>query len=67
MACGTPVAAYCVTGPRDQIINGVNGYMGMSLANAVIKCFSLNRNSVFNSVSLVSWKKSADQFLEDIS
>ena len=25
MACGTPVAAYPVTGPADVVIDGVNG------------------------------------------
>jgi glycosyltransferase involved in cell wall biosynthesis len=66
MACGTPVASYDVTGPRDQIINGVNGYMSSSLTNAVIKCFNLDREKVYNSVKHISWKKTAEEFIRYI-
>jgi glycosyltransferase involved in cell wall biosynthesis len=63
MACGTPVAAYPVTGPIDQIKNGVNGFVDEDLATAV--CFALNvdRGSTHMSVQKINWKKSADQFV----
>lgn len=67
MACGTPVAAYDVTGPRDQIISGVNGYMGMNLSRAIQGCFRLDRHAVYDSVKNLSWKDAADKFIEDIS
>jgi glycosyltransferase involved in cell wall biosynthesis len=66
MACGTPVAAYPVTGPIDQIVNGVNGYTSQSLSNAVVKCFAISRKSVYNSVKNISWKKSAEQFISHL-
>lgn len=67
MACGTPVAAYPVTGCIDQIVNGVNGFTGFSLSNSVLKCFSLNRNTVTSSVTNYSWAKAANEFLRAIT
>ena len=64
MACGTPVAAYPVTGPKDQIINGVNGYTSQSLSNAVLKCFALDRKKVYDTVKDVSWEKTARKFIK---
>jgi glycosyltransferase involved in cell wall biosynthesis len=66
MACGTPVAAYPVTGPIDQIQNGVNGFTDEDLSTAV--CFALNvdRGSTHMSVRGVNWQKSADQFVKYI-
>jgi len=66
MACGTPVAAYPVTGPIDQIVNGVNGYTSQSLSNAVMKCFAISRENVYNSVKDVSWKNAATQFISHL-
>lgn len=66
MACGTPVAAFNVTGPRDQIIEGTNGYMDKDLKSSIIKCLSLDREKVRDSVKHVSWKNSSKQFLKYI-
>ena len=67
MACGTPVAAFPVTGPIDQIQNGVNGYVDDDLATAV--CFALNvdRGKTHLSVKNINWKTSADKFVEYIT
>jgi glycosyltransferase involved in cell wall biosynthesis len=67
MACGTPVAAYPVTGPIDQIQNGVNGYVDEDLSVAV--CFALNvdRGTTYLSVRGINWKKSADDFVKYIN
>lgn len=63
MACGTPVAAYPVTGPMDQIIEGVNGSMSHHLHIAVQQCCLLDRKVVHKSVQNISWKKSAADFI----
>lgn len=44
MACGTPVAAYPVTGPIDIILQGVNGYVCEELSIAVASALVINRN-----------------------
>ena len=62
MACGTPVAAYPVTGPIDIIKNGVNGWTADDLEFAVKKCLDIDRNSVYNESLKFSWAESYVQF-----
>jgi glycosyltransferase involved in cell wall biosynthesis len=66
MACGTPVAAYPVTGPIDQIQNGVNGFVDVDLSTAVCFALEVDRGSTHLSVRDKNWKKSASQFVEYI-
>lgn len=42
-ACGTPIAAYPVTGPKDFVVNDVNGYMSNNLQKAVATAQFINR------------------------
>ena len=63
MACGTPVAGYPVTGPIDQIINGINGWIDEDLEEAVIKCLNVDRETTAESVCDISWRNSAKQFI----
>ena len=44
MACGTPVAAYPVTGLIDEIRDGVSGHLNDVLTVAVRQCLSLDWN-----------------------
>ncbi|KAI9009178.1 hypothetical protein DFJ74DRAFT_772775 [Hyaloraphidium curvatum] len=47
MACGTPVAAHYVTGPKDVIDPGVTGYMlPTGLADSIHACLDLDRAAV---------------------
>ena len=46
MACGTPVAAYPVDGPKDVVEDGKTGYMETNLASAVHRCLGLSRTNV---------------------
>jgi glycosyltransferase involved in cell wall biosynthesis len=57
MACGTPVAAYPVTGPLDVIEPGVTGFMDHDLATAVHQCMSLNRQQVLAGSQRWSWSQ----------
>ena len=66
MACGTPVAAYPVTGPIDQIIEGTNGSMCEDLYIAVDICCRIDRGNVYFSVKHINWANSAQQFINYI-
>jgi len=66
MACGTPVAAYQVTGPVDQIVNGVNGYMSNDLEDSVMQCLNISRETTRSSVENKNWKLVANQFVNYI-
>jgi glycosyltransferase involved in cell wall biosynthesis len=67
MACGTPVAAYPVTGPIDQINNGVNGFTDIDLELAVTLCLDIPRSSVYKSVKDKTWHNSAKKFVNFVT
>lgn len=67
MACGTPCAGYNVTGPKDQIKNGINGFVDEDLELAVEMCLELDRENVYRSVKDKNWKTSAQQFVDYVS
>jgi glycosyltransferase involved in cell wall biosynthesis len=64
LACGTPVAAYPVTGPKDIIENGINGYLSKDLECAIQKCIRLDRELVYNSSKKWTWENCYKQFSE---
>jgi glycosyltransferase involved in cell wall biosynthesis len=43
MACGTPVAAYPVTGPIDVVVDGVNGALDADLGRAIRRALTIDR------------------------
>lgn len=67
MACGTPAAGYPVTGPIDQIQNGVNGHVSEDLELAAEMCLNLDRKQVYDTVKHKSWGKSAQTFVKYIT
>jgi glycosyltransferase involved in cell wall biosynthesis len=67
MACGTPCVGYNVTGPADQIKNGINGFVDEDLELAVEMCFDIDRTAVYNSVKNKSWKNSSEQFVKYVT
>jgi glycosyltransferase involved in cell wall biosynthesis len=64
IACGTPVAAYPVTGPKDIIEDGLNGYLDENLSSAVQRCIDLDREMVYNTSIKWSWENCYKQFSE---
>ena len=64
---GTPVAAYPVTGPKDIIINGINGHMDEDLETAIKKAFLVDRKACFDySYNNYSWKSVWNTFKENM-
>ena len=63
MACGTPVAAYPVTGPIDVIKEGVSGFLNEDLILAARQCLHLDRDLVRQEALRFSWDAVADRFL----
>jgi len=55
MACGTPVAAYPVTGPIDVIVPGINGVLHDDLSVAIKGALMLDRGKVAASSKEFSW------------
>jgi len=66
MACGTPVAAYNVTGPKDVIDQGITGYMDTSLSTAIDKCLKLDRNNVHKASYRWSWENAWRIFKDNL-
>jgi glycosyltransferase involved in cell wall biosynthesis len=63
MACGTPIAAYPVTGPLGVVKNGINGWMDDDLHTAVLFAADVNRNSVRQASESYDWAACTDTFL----
>lgn len=62
MACGTPVAAYPVEGPKDAIVHGLGGYLSMNLVEAIEESSMIDSKEVLKNASKYSWKASAETF-----
>jgi len=67
MACGTPVAAFPVSGPLDVIEHGITGVMDENLHTAITQCLNLARNKVYKNSLHWSWEKCASQFIDSLT
>jgi glycosyltransferase involved in cell wall biosynthesis len=66
LACGVPVAAHDVMGPRDIIQNGVDGVLGEDLGKAALGCLSLERSKCREKALRYSWKASTAAFRRNL-
>lgn len=66
LACGIPVAAYDVMGPRDIITHGKDGYLTDNLGEAALKCLDFSREDCRTKAEQFSWEKSADVFIKNL-
>jgi len=62
LACGTPVAAFPVTGPKDVIEEGKTGSLNLDLEMAVKRALLVDRTSCRQYAIGQSWKKIAERF-----
>ncbi|MBN2646208.1 MAG: glycosyltransferase family 1 protein [Thiotrichales bacterium] len=63
MACGTPVAAYDVTGPKDSVQSGYNGCLSSDLGTAIQGALRLrHRDAIAQSVRAFNWQQASIDF-----
>jgi len=67
MACGTPVAAFPVTGPKDVVKEGVNGALDEDLGNAVDRALEVSRDSCREYAVANDWGVVADRLLSSLA
>ena len=66
LACGVPVAAYPVTGPRDVIAGRPVGALDQDLRQACLNALGLSRQACREVALSFSWENSARQFIENL-
>ena len=66
LACGVPVAAFPVTGPRDVIGTQPVGALDDDLRSACLRALSMSRDACRAHALSYSWRTSARQFLNNL-
>lgn len=66
MACGTPVAAYPVTGPIDVVAPSVTGVLDDDLRAAALAALALDRDACRRAAQEWTWEKASAQFLSHL-
>jgi glycosyltransferase involved in cell wall biosynthesis len=66
MACGVPVAAYLVTGPKDVIEQSETGFMDNNLTVAINRCLELDRNNVYKKSKKWTWENCWEIFKNNL-
>jgi len=66
MACGTPVAAYPVTGPLDVLTDPRVGEMDTDLRLAALAALRGDRTACRVHAETFSWRASAESFLNHL-
>jgi glycosyltransferase involved in cell wall biosynthesis len=67
LACGTPVAAFPVTGPLDVIADHPVGALDEDLRRACLRALEVSRGACRNFALERSWENSARQFIGNLS
>ena len=67
LACGTPVAAYPVTGPRDVVRQGVTGWLDDDLKRAVYKALRVSRQDCRAFAVANGWPKIARTLADNLA
>jgi glycosyltransferase involved in cell wall biosynthesis len=67
LACGTPVAAFPVTGPLDVIADHPVGVLDTDLRSACIRALSISRETCRTFALERSWENSARQFIVNLT
>ena len=67
LACGTPVAAFPVTGPKDVIADHPIGAIDKDLRSAALRALTMSREACRNFALSRSWENSARQFIGNLT
>jgi len=67
LACGTPVAAFPVTGPKDVIADHPIGAIDRDLRNACLRALTMSREACRSFALERSWENSARQFIGNLA
>jgi glycosyltransferase involved in cell wall biosynthesis len=67
LACGTPVAAFPVTGPLDVIADHPIGALDADLRSACIRALGISREACRSFALERSWENSARQFIGNLT
>jgi glycosyltransferase involved in cell wall biosynthesis len=67
LACGTPVAAFPVTGPLDVIGDRPIGALDKDLRSACLRALDMSREACRNFALENSWENSARQFIGNLA
>lgn len=67
MACGVPVAAYPVTGPRDVVQDGVTGALDEDLGRAVRRALDADPQACIAFARRHTWQACAEQLLDHLA
>jgi glycosyltransferase involved in cell wall biosynthesis len=67
LACGTPVAAFPVTGPKDVIADHPIGALDTDLRAACLRALGMSRETCRSFALERSWENSARQFIGNLT
>ncbi len=67
MACGLPVAAFPVTGPRDVVRNGTTGILNQDLKTAALEALKLAPQDCINQALEYTWEQATLQFINNLT
>ena len=67
LACGTPVAAFPVTGPKDVIADHPVGALDEDLRSACLRALTMSRETCRQFALERSWENSARQFIGNLT
>ena len=62
MACGLPVAAFPVTGPKDVVVHGRTGWLDEDLEAAVTKALAMDPMACREQALTYSWPRAVELF-----
>lgn len=67
MACGVPVAAFPVTGPKYIVREGINGCLDTNLRTAALRALTVPRGGCLDFAAGYSWEVCTRQFFDNLA